>query len=65
MSGATARLLNAFEGLPEEEKRIFAVEVLRRSVPYDSGPLDDRETARSTDELLTLLDAEENDASSR
>jgi hypothetical protein len=65
MSGATARLLNDFDALPEEERRIFALEVLRRSVPFDSGPLDDQETARSADELLALLDAEENDARSR
>jgi hypothetical protein len=65
MSRHTAQLLEAFEALPEEEKRIFTAEVLRRAVPFDSGPLDDQETAHSADEILTLLDAEENDTSSR
>jgi hypothetical protein len=34
----TAQLLEAFEKLPENEKRIFTVEFLRRAVPFDSGP---------------------------
>jgi hypothetical protein len=65
MSKQTAQLLEAFEALPEEEKRIFTVEFLRRAIPFDSGPLDDEETAYAADELLSLLDAEENDAGSR
>ncbi len=61
----TAQLLEAFEALPEEEKRVFTVEFLRRAVPFDSGPLDDEETARSADELFAASDAEENEAKSR
>jgi hypothetical protein len=65
MSKQTAELLEAFEALPEEEKRIFTAEFLRRAVPFDSGPLEDEETAHAADQLLALLDTEENDAGSR
>ena len=65
MSRQTADLLEAFEALPEEEKRIFTAEFLRRAVPFDSGPLDDQETAHAADNLFALLDTEENDTRSR
>ena len=65
MSKQTAQRLEAFEALPEEEKRIFTAEFFRRAIPFDSGPLDDRETAHAADEIFTLLDAEGNDARSR
>jgi hypothetical protein len=61
----TSQLLEDYEALPEEEKRIFTAEFLRRALPFDSGPLEDEETARATDQLFAMLDAEENDASSR
>ena len=56
MSRQTAQLLEEFEALPEEEKRIFTVEFLRRAVPFDSGPLDDGEIADAADQLLTTLE---------
>lgn len=62
MSRQTAHLLEAYESLPEEEKRIFTAEFLRRAIPFDSGPLDDQETARAADELFGLPGAGENDA---
>ena len=65
MSRQTAQLLDAFEALPEEEKRVFTAEFLRRVIPLDSGALDDDETARAADELFSLLDTEENDTNSR
>ncbi len=61
----TAQVLDAFEALSESEKRAFTVEFLRRVVPFDSGPLDDEETAQAADELFAILDAEENKAESR
>ena len=48
-------LLEAFEALPEDEKRVFTVEFLRRAVPFDSGPFDDLETADAADDLLANL----------
>jgi len=65
MSRQTTQLLEAFEALPEEEKRIFTAEFLRRTIPFDSGPLDDQETAQAADELMALIDTEDNEADSR
>jgi hypothetical protein len=59
MSRQTSHLLEAFDALPAEEKWILTVEFLRRSIPFDSGPLEDDETSRAADELFALLDAEE------
>jgi hypothetical protein len=56
MSSQTAQLLEAFEALPEAEKRVFTVEFLRRAVPFDSGPLDDSETTDAADQLLASLE---------
>jgi len=52
MSRQTAQLLEAFEALPEDEKRAFTVEFLRRATPFDSGSLDDEETAAAADQLF-------------
>jgi len=65
MSSQTSQLLDAFDALPEEEKRIFTAEFFRRAIPFDSGPLDDEETADAADSLFATLDAEEDDAGSR
>ena len=62
---STTQLLEAFEALPEKEKRSFTVEFLRRVVPFDSGPLDDEETTRAADELFAFLEAEEDEAKTR
>lgn len=43
MSRDTEALLDALERLSVEEMRAFTQEVLRRSLPFDSGPLDDEE----------------------
>jgi hypothetical protein len=56
MSSQTAELLEAFEALPEDEKRDFTAEFLRRAVPYDSGVLDDSEIADAADQLLASLE---------
>jgi hypothetical protein len=42
--------------LPEDEKRVFTVEFLRRAVPRESGALDDSETADAADQLLASLE---------
>jgi hypothetical protein len=65
MSKQTAQLLEDFDALPEEEKRIFTVEFLRRATPFDSGPLDDGETALAADQLFGQLDVEEDDSATR
>ena len=65
MSRQTIQLLEAYEALPEEEKRLFTAEFLRRALPFDSGPLEDEETAHAADRLFAFLDAEENETGSR
>jgi hypothetical protein len=57
--------LEAFEALPEEEKRVFTLEFLRRAGPFDSGPLDDEETISAADQLFRKLETEENHAKPR
>jgi hypothetical protein len=65
MSRETSQLLDAYDALPAEEKRVFTAELLRRALPFDSGPLDDDETVRAADEIFAFLDAEEHDSPSR
>ena len=55
MSRETAQLLEDFEALPEDEKRIFTVEFWRRAVRLESGPLDDTEIANTVDQLVANL----------
>ncbi len=65
MGDQTAHLLEAFEALPDNEKRAFTAELLRRTIPFDSGPLSDDETEHAADELFAQLEVEEHDAASR
>lgn len=59
MSRDTEALLDAFEHLPVEEKRAFTPEVLRRSLPFDSGPLEDEEIGAASAALFGSLEEEE------
>ncbi len=65
MSRETQALLEAFEHLPAEEKRAFTDEVLRRSLPFDSGPLADEEIGDASDALWQSLDEEDDDPAAR
>ena len=65
MSRDTKALLEAFEHLPAEEKRVFTDEVLRRSLPFDSGPLADEEIGAASDALFTCLDDKDVDPAAR
>ena len=56
MTRQTQELLEAFDQLPEEERRIFAQEVLRRVLPFESGPLTDEEIGAASDALFKSLD---------
>jgi hypothetical protein len=64
MSTQTSKLLAAFEALSVEEKRVFTAEFLKRAIPFDSGLLDDEETAGAADAGFAMLDQEEDDATS-
>ena len=56
MSRDTEALLDAFEHLPVEEKRAFTHEVLRRSLPFDSGRLEDEEIGIASAALFESLE---------
>ena len=47
MSRQTEAPLDALEHLSGDEKRAFATEVLRRSLPFDSGAVKDEEIGRA------------------
>jgi hypothetical protein len=57
--------LEAFEHLPAEEKRAFTEEVLRRSLPFDSGALEDEEINSASAALFKSLGEEDGDAAPR
>ena len=59
MSRDTEALLDAFEHLPVEKKRAFTEEVLRRSLPFDSGPLEDEEIGAASAALFESLEEED------
>jgi len=59
MSRDTEVLLDAFEHLPVEEKRAFTHEVLRRSLPFDSGALEDDEISAASAALFKSLEEED------
>ena len=65
MSSQTEALLDAFEHLPAEEKRAFTTEVLRRSLPFDSGPIDNEEIAGASSDLFGSLDGGDGDSAAR
>lgn len=65
MSRKSTALLEAYEALPTEEKRAFADEVLRRSLPFDSGPLENEEIGAASAALFESLEEEDADPGAR
>jgi hypothetical protein len=59
MSHESQALLEAFEHLPAEEKSVLADEILRRVLPFDSGPLMDEEIGTAGAVLFKSLDEED------
>jgi len=64
MSQQSARLLDAFDALPSDDKQAFVVEILRRTreLPFDSGPIADEEIGEASKTVFALLDHEEDAA---
>jgi hypothetical protein len=58
MSRDAQTLLEAYEQLPANEKRAFTEEVLRRSLPFDSGALADEEIGAASAALFESLENE-------
>ena len=65
MSRDTEALLYAFEHLPVEEKRTFTQEVLRLSLPFDSGPLEYDEIGAASASLFNSLEEEDDHSAPR
>lgn len=65
MSRETEALLEAFEHLPSEDKRVFTDEVVRRSLPFDSGPIEDEEIGAASSALFASLDKEDDGSTTR
>jgi hypothetical protein len=65
MTRETTSLLDAFEHLAAEEKRAFTEAVLRRSLPFDSGVLDDEEIGDVSGALFQVLDEEDANPAAR
>jgi hypothetical protein len=65
MTRETTALLDAFEHLPIGEKRAFTEEVLRRSLPFDSGPPEDEEIGTVSSALFQSLDEQDANSTSR
>ena len=55
LSKQTAELLESFEALAPDEKRIFTAEFLRRAILFDSCPLENEETAHAGKACLPFL----------
>lgn len=62
MTQKATSLLEAFEAPPAEEKRVFAGEILRRSLPFDSGPLRGEEMGTAASRHFEWLDEDNSGA---
>jgi hypothetical protein len=65
MRRETQALLEPFEHLPTEEERAFAEGVLRRALPFDSGPLAHEEIDAAAAALFESLEEENADPAAR
>jgi hypothetical protein len=59
MTDVAQSILTTFDGLPEDDQRLVAVEILRRTAHLEYGPLDDETLDRLADERFVALDNEE------
>lgn len=59
MTAAVQQLLNAFDALPDEDKRQAAVEILRRFGNGAEGDVPEDALVEMADELFCALDREE------
>jgi hypothetical protein len=59
MNASVRRLLESFNRLDESDKKECAVEIFRRTVDSDYGPLTDLDLTQIADRLFLALDEEE------
>jgi hypothetical protein len=59
MSAAVEGLLEAFDRLPEDERRVAVIEILKRVGQFDYPPLSDAALAQVADQSFQEYDAHE------
>ena len=59
MTKAARRLIENFETLPEDDKRVVTIEILRRSAVEEHTPLDEAELILAADQVFLELDRRE------
>ncbi|MFL6203303.1 MAG: hypothetical protein ACJ76J_29400 [Thermoanaerobaculia bacterium] len=59
MTHAARQLIETFEALPEGEKQVVTMEILRRTALEDHPPLDEAELILAADQVFLELDRRE------
>jgi hypothetical protein len=59
MTAIVRQLLDSFDRLPVADQHEAAIEILRRSLPFNFPPLDDQTLIQSAEDLFLNLDARE------
>ena len=59
MTKAAQRLIETFETLPADDKRVVTIEILRRSAVEEHAPLDEAELILAADQVFLDLDCRE------
>ncbi len=59
MTSAVRNLLQAYDSLPEPDKRELVAEILRRSVKVDFAPLSEEDLLQTANDLFLELDQRE------
>jgi hypothetical protein len=59
MNVQVKELLHSFDALPQCDQRIFAFEILRRTIRFDLPPLEDDDLVYHAEELFLALEREE------
>ena len=59
MTKAARRLIETFETLPDDDKRVVTIAILRRSTVEEYAPLDEAELILAADQVFLDLDRRE------
>ncbi|REJ96470.1 MAG: hypothetical protein DWQ35_04550 [Planctomycetota bacterium] len=59
MTSEIQNILQAFDSMADDDKRLLAAEILRRSATFDPLPIDDDQLVEAADELFQQLDRDE------
>ena len=59
MTRAARQLIETFDALPEDEKRVVTVEILRRTALEDQTSLDEADLVLAADQVFLDLDRRE------